>query len=367
MWFVVVVLVGCMSQLIQAEERCLHILLCEDRFEVAKRAVDAIITPALKSNDNNLKITYASVCEGKPYGTPDASSGDPTKLITMKPYWGLKYLKENKNELCEEKNNYVMVLDSDMWWNANSLSKVWEVYDSERKGKDILVSSQDFCWVGRPCKREDFQIFYANPSHDLADPFSIFYNAGAYLGPFGKVAKMFEWMLANLDSYRALVPKGNPFDDQYAITAYATLVSPEDVQLDTRQALSAVPSIVSQNDNWHAYHFSRRCRDVVSCRSTRMELKNPLVQSHCVLINCPHDMIVTDEESCLITRNLTAYLDHNSVIDRLEKFPLLFHFAADTKRMGHEAFADRKACAAKKADGRDKIWNGYRFRKLRHR
>lgn len=352
------VAVGMICYAKATESRCLHILLCDDRPEVIRRAVSQIVRPALKSNNDYLKVTYASVCKNKP--------SDIESKFTMKALYGLRYLKENATLLCEESQNYALMLDSDIWWNANSLTKLWQVYDNERRGKHLLVSSQDYCWVGRPCNRDDFDTFYPDASKDEMDPYSMFYNAGAYMGPFTHMSKLFEWMIANKDSYRSVVPKGGPYDDQYAITAYSTVVHPEEVQLDVRQALSAIPSVVSQNDRWHHYRFGRRCKEVVSCRTMKFNIRSPLLPNHCVLLNCPHDMIITDPTSCLITRNLTAYMEHNTHMDQLEKFPVLFHFAADTKRMGHEAYADRKECASKKADETAEIWNGYRYSRLRH-
>lgn len=354
-WLTAAYLFATIISTVLAEDRCLHILICDDRPEVARRAADTIFTPALKSNSDNLKVTHSSICEGK-----------PTDQKMMKAFYTLQYVKENANKLCDISQNYVLVLDTDMWWNSNSLSKLWTVYDNERKNKDVLVSSQDYCWIGRNCKREDFQDYFPNPSHEDSDPYSMFYNAGAIMGSFAKVGKMFKWMVDQGDLFGVQYPKGNLYDEQYAVTAYSTTVHPEDVQLDIKQALAAIPSIISQNNNWHNYLFGRRCKEVVSCRSSKMSMNTVLLPNHCVLLSCPHDMIITDSNSCLLTRNLTAYLDHNSKIDRLEPFPLMFHFAGDTKRMGHEAYSDRQKCAADKGDNRKQIWTGYRYNKLRH-
>ena len=182
----------------------------------------------------------------------------------------------------------------------------------------------------------------------------MFPNAGAYMGPFPAIRALHEWMLAENGTYRIHHPRGDPFDDQYALTAYARRIRPEAVQLDTAQAMVAVPSVSAQTDYHLSQQYGRRCAEHVSCRSNSSG--NALVPYGCKLVNCP-DMLFLNHSNCLIARNLSTYALHSSAVSRLERYPVMFHLSADLKtRQGRIAQAQRRAGACESTLAR--IWQG---------
>ena len=84
--------------------------------------------------------------------------------------------------MCPLNKNYVLFIDSDVIYNSNSLTKLWDVYELERNGKDILISTETVCWVGRVCNEKDYQTLYYD--WKSIDSYSIFLNSGAMMGPF---------------------------------------------------------------------------------------------------------------------------------------------------------------------------------------
>ena len=87
-------------------------------------------------------------------------------------------------------DNHVILMDSDTFWAANDLTSIWNKYDCARAGKDLLLSTEMSCWVGRYCTLEDMHRYY---NHTPGTPsFSPFLNSGVVMGKVRNVRHMLE-------------------------------------------------------------------------------------------------------------------------------------------------------------------------------
>ena len=46
-------------------------------------------------------------------------------------------------------DNHAILMDSDTFWSPTTLSAIWNKYDCARNNKNILMSSEMSCWVGK--------------------------------------------------------------------------------------------------------------------------------------------------------------------------------------------------------------------------
>ena len=50
---------------------------------------------------------------------------------------------------------YVILMDSDTFWASDSLPKIWNKFDCARGDKEMILSTEMSCWIGRYCTKED--------------------------------------------------------------------------------------------------------------------------------------------------------------------------------------------------------------------
>ena len=114
LFFSIALIITALRGIVLCEDRCLHIMHCDNRADFSLRAYKSLIVPAMRSNVDKLHLTHFNPCIGKPFGTSHPS--DVGQLFLKKPYFGLKYLRENASFLCREEFNYLLVVDSDVFW-----------------------------------------------------------------------------------------------------------------------------------------------------------------------------------------------------------------------------------------------------------
>ena len=117
---------------------------------------------------------------------------------------------------------HVILMDSDTFWSVNDLRKVWNKYDCARGAKNLLISTEMSCWMGRYCNSTDLLRWYNNPK--ATPSYSPFANSGIIMGGVKEVANMLEYVIVNNNSYWTHYGRKYKFDDQYAIADYAIKV-----------------------------------------------------------------------------------------------------------------------------------------------
>ena len=213
----------------ETETRVLFISTCDTRSawkEFQAMKLWNVTGEALRKDGLHMK----NVCKGENWG----KYGFLTKPLIYLEY--IKSLMANPNSQLY----HIILMDSDTFWSAQSLKQMWNKYDCARQGKNIVISTEMSCWVGRYCQQPDLDRWYSNI---LAVPsYSPFVNSGVVMGQLHSVARMLEYVIANNQSYFTTYVK-HKFDDQYAIADYGINVAPKEVALDYHQQISASASI----------------------------------------------------------------------------------------------------------------------------
>ena len=118
----------------------------------------------------------------------------------------------------------IMLADTDTLWSVTSVKDIFEMYDCVRKDKDLVMSTEVMCWVGRHCTESDIKLFYSNIS---SPSYSSFINAGLSMGSPHALLKLLDFVLHSELSY---VPKGG-LNDQRGYALYSAtfphLVAPD--------------------------------------------------------------------------------------------------------------------------------------------
>jgi hypothetical protein len=199
-------------------------------------------------------LPMINVCKGKNWGEHG---------FLTKPLLYLDYIRSLPAKSSKGGEVHVILMDSDTFWSVRDISSIWAKFDCARGTKDVLLSTEMSCWVGRYCDENDMKRWYSNL--EATPSYSPFANSGAIIGLASKVQKMLEYVVAHNTSYLTVYKpkKGPKFDDQYAIADYAISVAPEDVMLDYHQALLASFSLHAPAEpyedgwpfacKWHPY------------------------------------------------------------------------------------------------------------------
>lgn len=175
-------------------------------------------------------IHMKNVCKGENWGKYG---------FLTKPLIYLDYIK-SLMQLPNPHLNHIILMDSDTFWSVQSPQKMWNKYDCARNGKNVVISTEMSCWVGRYCQKPDLDRWYSSLTN--VPSYSPFVNSGVVMGQINSVAKMLEYVIVNNQSYFTTYVK-HKFDDQYAIADYGINVAPNEVALDYRQQISASASI----------------------------------------------------------------------------------------------------------------------------
>ena len=202
----------------QRENRRLFVFTCDTRNgwkEFVYMKPWNLTGEALRSQG----VSMINVCKGENWG----KHGFLTKPLI--------YLANIKNLIQQYASNgaaeqllHVILMDSDTFWSVNDLRKVWNKYDCARGAKNLLVSTEMSCWIGRYCNATDLLRWYDNPK--ATPSYSPFANSGIIMGGLKEVANMLEYVIVNNHSYWTHYGRKYKFDDQYAIADYAIKVAP---------------------------------------------------------------------------------------------------------------------------------------------
>jgi hypothetical protein len=303
-----------------AENRELYVATCDSRtgwkeFQALK--VWNVTGVTLRQQGVHME----NVCKGQNWG----AHGYLTKPLL--------YLGFIKRLLSESKNPSlvnVVLMDSDTFWAVDKVGTIWDKFDCARGGKDVVLSTEMSCWVGRYCTKEDLHRWYSN-AH-LTPSYSPFANSGVVIGSASKIQKMLEHVITHNKSYYIKYFKLK-FDDQYAIADYAINVAPQDVALDYHQQLLASFSINApaepHEDGWP---FVCKLRNGTVCTSCVVWTKYMSRMGHFKM----------DENRCLLRRHLWPGMKLEEEMETLATDPIIWHGNGEGKGMyrqyGHSAW-----------------------------
>ena len=208
----------------EKETRQLYVATCDTRrgwreFQALK--VWNATGLSLRSNG----LTMINVCRGLDWGL----HGFLTKPILYN-----KFISSLPSDA------YVILMDSDTFWSANDISLIWNRFDCARNTKQVVVSTEMSCWIGRYCTQEDINRWYKDISNTPS--YSPFLNSGVIMGQIKYVNEMLTHVITFNQSY-FITYKKHKFDDQYAIANYAINIDPSHIALDYHQQLAASCSI----------------------------------------------------------------------------------------------------------------------------
>lgn len=140
---------------------------------------------------------------------------------------------------------YAMLLDSDIFWSNPSVDELFQRYECSRNGRDLVVSTELNCWLGRYCKLSDVQQLYAT----TPNAYSVFVNSGAMIGTIQSIQLLLSNITESKDMY--FIENGigrRKYDDQFAVSVYA-LERPSMVALDIHQHLFATYTMLDHRTN----------------------------------------------------------------------------------------------------------------------
>lgn len=138
-------------------------------------------------------VHMINVCKGKNWG----QHGFLTKPLLYHDYI------MNKLPLKSPRGGsvHIILMDSDTFWSSVSISDVWFKYDCAREGKNLLISTEMACWIGRYCTSDDITRWYNDSNIAKSPSHSPFLNSGVIMGLASSVAKMLEFVVTNNQSY----------------------------------------------------------------------------------------------------------------------------------------------------------------------
>lgn len=280
-------------------ERNLHVMTCDTRSgwkEFNALKLWNVTGWSLK----NEGLRMVNVCSGENWG----------KLgFLTKPLRYLSVLKDLKKE-----NTHAILMDSDTYWSAMSVGHIWENYDLARANKNLVVSTEMSCWVGRYCVQADLDRWYNSPEN--IPSYSPFVNSGVLMGKVDSLIKMLEFVVVNNKSYFTTYGNKHKFDDQLAIADYALNVSPQEVAIDYHQLISASCSIHAPSDppeeGWPFVCKNRNGSFSFSCNIYNNLLRR---QGH----------FIVNSSTCSVQRKVMDTMYLNVELNSLSKTPIIWH------------------------------------------
>jgi hypothetical protein len=302
------------------ENRELHVATCDSRDgwkEFMALKVWNITGEALRKQG----VKMENACKGLNWG----AHGFLTKPLSY-----LNYIKRILSQSPHPHLVNVILMDSDTFWAVDDVNTIWNKFDCARGKKDVVLSTEMSCWVGRFCTAEDLQRWYSNVQDTPS--FSPFANSGVVIGSAVKIQKMLEHVIAHNKSYYIKYKKFK-FDDQYAIADYAISVAPQDIALDYHQQLLASFSINAPTDPYEdGWPFVCKFRNGTVCTSCVVWTKKMSRVGHFHMM----------EDRCLLRRKLWDDMPLKEEMETLAVDPIIWHGNGEGKGMymhyGHSAF-----------------------------
>lgn len=301
--------VGCPPK--QGEEtRKLFVATCDTRFGWKSHwALRAWNTTGHKLRERD-GLSMINVCYDKSW----QAHGFLTKPILYKKFM-----------LGLPADSYVILMDSDTFWSAENLKSIWHKFDCARGNKEVVLSTEMQCWVGRYCTAADLERWYKN----LADTpsYSPFANSGIVMGRTDLVIDMLKYVIQHNKEYFTEKP-GNKykFDDQYAIADYAISIKPELVALDYHQQLLASFSVHAPqtgphfDPNWGFVCKRKNGTFSMNCPDYTMRLNR-------------QGFFHLDPDTCHLTRRIKPYTDLGDYVETLSPSPVIWHGNGVGKRI----------------------------------
>lgn len=263
-----------------------------------------------------------------------------------------KYLQTlraaKKREIEEEKKDpkdvFVMLLDSDIFWSNPTVEEVFQKYECIREGRDLVVSTELNCWLGRFCNKKDVQQLY----HTTPNAYSVFVNSGAMMGTIESV----EDLLVNITKSKEMYFIENSvgrrkYDDQFAVSVYA-LERPSSVALDVHQRLFATYTMLDHRTN--ASDKKNKNWPFV-CRNSDKEDGEILMKcADRTTRSFKSGSIFFDENTCAVRRSAKKAKGYSifPVADTLDDNPVLWHGNGAGKRIFYKHSEKMKSCYLRK-------------------
>ena len=295
-----------------------------------------ITSSSSSSSSSTPPLSMENVCKGHPWGG-----------FLTKPLLYLAWLKTLPLKTDKGGDNHVILMDSDTFWSVpetengsdSGITSIWNKYDCARQGRDVLLSTEMSCWIGRYCTQEDMYRYY---NHTSSTPsVSPFLNSGVVMGKIQPVVRMLEYVIANNQSYYITYFKSK-FDDQYAYTDYALKVvglGPQGVMVDYYQQLLASFSIHAPGDpHEDGWPFS--------CRTLDEDTRWP----NSICPSCPnwtqlltkHGYFTVDTQTCAVQRRSWDKMPLEKQLATLAPSPIIWHGNGVGKKayyhFAHQAF-----------------------------
>jgi len=161
------------------------------------------------------RVHMKNVCTGKNWGEHG---------YLTKPLIYLSYVRRLKRISSEAAPIYVILMDSDTMWAVNDVETIWNKFDCARGQKDVVLSTEMSCWVGRYCTKGDLARWYSKEVIKGTPSYSPFANSGIVMGSLPGIERMLQYVVTHNKSYYITYTKKHKFDDQYAIADYAIKV-----------------------------------------------------------------------------------------------------------------------------------------------
>lgn len=249
-------------------------------------------------------LLMTNVCKGENWGM----LGFLTKPLLYARFLEKYLTRPNAKKI------HAILMDSDTFWSVASVGRIWANYDCARDGKDLVISTEMSCWVGRYCNQTDIDRCYSDTTKMVS--YSPFANSGVVMGRVDEVVKMLDYVVAHNRSYYTTYGRKHKFDDQYAIADYAIKVAPEVSALDYHQLISASCSIHAPGDppdeGWPFLCKNRNGTLSHSCHIYNNLLKR---QGH----------FAVDASSCQAYRKIFEGMALQAELGTLSSHPLIWH------------------------------------------
>lgn len=301
------------------ENRELYAITCDTR--IGYKSVNAMkvwnITGHLLRQDG---VTMANVCYGHPW-----------EGFLTKPLVYLNYIRSLPEVSAKGGKVHVLYMDSDTFWAVNDVKTIWRNYDCARQGRDLVISTEMSCWVGRYCTKEDLARWY---SSDLSPSYSPFINSGAGMGTTSALIHMLDFVVKNNASYFLAKPNGRmKFDDQFAIADYILTAGRSRSALDYQQRLlgssAAIGSRVEYLD-----------RQPFICRNATGHIVTGCFDFSTMLSR--HGFYALDKATCLVSRAHRKGMQLGEEMTTLAPAPVVWHANGVGRRTilahGHKAY-----------------------------
>lgn len=294
-----------------AEDRKLIVATCDTRrgwkeFHALK--VWNVTGEHLRTKD---QLSMTNVCTGENWGRLG---------FLTKPLLYLRYIQNFMTQPDADKI-HIIFMDSDTFWSASSLAHIWHNYDCARGDKQVVVSTEMSCWVGRYCNQTDIDRWYSR-AHETPS-YSPFVNSGVVMGQIHHVARMLDHVITHNMSYYTTYGRKHKFDDQLAIGDYALAVAPQEVAVDYHQQLSASCSIHAPGDppdeGWPFLCKNRNGTLSFSCHIYNNLLRR---QGH----------FTVEKDNCLVQRIVRDRMALNEELSTLAPKPIVWHGNGKTIR-----------------------------------